>query len=269
MAQAAREWLDRLAERQPSIARAAELGAYEHDLGAAVWTEEAQRVLKDASTLFVCASSDSESLKLGFAASRVLAGATVVVKLTIENAGFATLLEAGEPSEQIRLFSVIDETCSAEMIIDGFTETLARALHNVYLTQGTPSEASVPWEGLRETYREASRAQARHIRFKLQKAGCGVRPLTDWDRPPLELGADEVEELAEIEHERWSQERKDQGWAMGDVRSDEAKRHPLIDVPWEQLPEEDAEHDRAFIRELPRLLAAAGYEGYRTGPPER
>jgi TrkA-N domain len=263
----ARPWLDRLTDRHPSVARAAHLKSYEHDLRAVTRVDEARRALDGATTAFVCAPTDIESLELGFAASRALTGAErVVVRLLIENAGFVELLGAEGGSDALHLFSVVDRACSVEMVTDGLNESLARAIHGVYLRQNTGSDASVPWEDLADTFRRSSRAQAHDIRAKLRELGCGIRPLTDWDTRLVDLNAAEVDKLAELEHARWSREQKEQGIVWGPCTDLDAEppTNQWIDVAWNDLPAEVADYDRAFVRELPALLASAGYELYRT-----
>jgi hypothetical protein len=266
----ARAWLEQLADRHPSVARAARLESYEYDLRAVAHSGAASSALGDATAVFVCAPSDTRSLELGFAISRVLSGGqTVVVRLLIENAGFVELLEPQRGSGSIQLFSVIDRACSVEMVTDGLNEALARALHAVYLRQsaGASDEESgrpmVPFEQLDETFKGANRAQARDLASKLHDIGCRIRPLTDWDAPLLELEPDEVETLAELEHERWNIERKENGWLPG-AQTDRARRiNRWIDVPWNDLADEIARYDRAFVEALPSAVAAAGYEIYR------
>ncbi len=262
-------WVRRLADRHPAVSHAARLSSYEHDLRSGARVDEARRALERATAVFVCAPTDTESLELGFAASRaVTSETTVVVRLLIENAGFVQLLEGEPGGGSLRLFSIVDRTCSIEMVTDGLNETLARGLHSVYLDQEAEGPAAVAWDQLEDSFKEANRAQARDVRNKLRSLGCRIRPLTDWDSPLLRLADDEVESLAEEEHRRWSRERKRQGWTQGSARDDQRRIHPLIDVPWQELKENhpgDADYDRDFVRNLPKVFAAAGYEMYRKG----
>jgi hypothetical protein len=198
---------------------------------------------------------------------------SVVVRLLVESGAFVELLNHTEDGEAIRLFSVIGETCSAQMITRGLRETLAAALHAIYVEQSGGSTSSdvgrpvEPWHALEEKFKASSRAQAAEIGRKLSELGCRIRALEDWDATLLELSDDEVDRLAAIEHERWNAERKAAGWVAGPETDREASPpvNKWIDVPYDELPDEIAEYDRAFVRELPRALAAAGYEMYRAG----
>jgi hypothetical protein len=37
------------------------------------------------------------------------------------------------------------------------------------------------------------------------------------------------------------------------------RHHPFIDLPFEQLPEDNKEKDRAHVRAIPQVLARAGF----------
>jgi voltage-gated potassium channel Kch len=260
----AQDWCDRLAEHYPSVTLAAELNPYANDLRASARRAYAKKTLSDATAVFICAPSDTESLELGFAASRVVSKqTTVVVRLLLENAGFVELLESERGPGSIRLFSVVDRTCSIEMVEHGFTETLARVLHAVYRHQSTDSDGSVPWAKLPDRYKSSNRAQARHVRKKLESVNCEIQPRTEWDSPLMEFNVDEVERLAELEHERWEQERLAEGWRFG-MPTDRKSNISEWLVPWKKLPDHIKEIDREFVRDLPKALAAAGYEIERT-----
>src|SRR3990172_861127 len=89
-------------------------------------------------------------------------------------------------------------------------EILARAIHREYVRfqeslGETPQTNSsmVPWEALPEALKESNRQQADHVGHKLRVVGCGVRSLTDWLGPLLRFDKEEVEALAEMEHDRW------------------------------------------------------------------
>ena len=77
--------------------------------------------------------------------------------------------------------------------------------------------------------------------------------------PPFRFTDDEVEELARIEHERWTSDLVGDGWQRGTVKDAAKKEHPLL-VPWSELTEEDRDKDRDAVRSLPRMLLRAGFE---------
>jgi hypothetical protein len=83
---------------------------------------------------------------------------------------------------------------------------------------------------------------------------------------------EEVEWLARVEHERWVAQRELSGWQFHAVRDDAKKLHPDM-IPYAELAEERKELDRAAVRDLPALLAQAGFALRRlaevsvSGPP--
>jgi hypothetical protein len=263
-------WVERLLDRHPSVGAAADVIAFEPDLRATAHQRSSQKAFRNVSAVFVCAETDTDGLELGFAVARILEGdGTVVVRLLIESGAFVELLDHKEEGSSMKLFSVIGETCSAAMITHGLRETLAAALHAVYLDQsdGTSNDGRPlePWHELDDRFKRSNRAQAREFGERLRQSGCRIRALEDWNATLLELSPDEIDRLAKLEHERWNAERKEAGWVWG-PETDRGANPPVskwIDVPFEDLPEEIADYDRVFVRELPRALAAAGYEMYR------
>jgi hypothetical protein len=164
----------------------------------------------------------------------------------------------------MHLLGVIEETFTPELLRDHVTETVARTLHEEYLRESRRSARSrddspyqVSWEHLPETAREESRAHARDIGAKLGAIGRRVLSVDDAAGDVPSLSADEVELLAELEHERWMRSRTAAGWTLG-PRDDERRRHPDL-IPWAELGESRRDIDRAFARALPELLARAGF----------
>jgi RyR domain-containing protein len=72
--------------------------------------------------------------------------------------------------------------------------------------------------------------------------------------------------LARLEHERWMRERRAHGFFHARHRL--GRGHPDL-VPWEQLSDEAREKTMQSIRDLPRLLARAGFEILRLGSAPR
>ena len=116
-----------------------------------------------------------------------------------------------------------------------------------------------PWEELPESLKESNRDQAAHIGTKLAAVGRGVVPLADWDADRnTGFSHDEIELLAEMEHERWVEQRRLDGWTPG-PKDIVAKHTPYL-VPWSALGEEVKEWDRQAVRGIPSFLARAGYQ---------
>lgn len=125
-------------------------------------------------------------------------------------------------------------------------------------------ENMADWESLKEVYKEDNRAQIRYLgeRFEKYNVGIGIRPIIEGATDTvMDLYGPILEVLAEAEHERWMQNKKENGWILGE-RDNELKHHPDM-IPYQDLDELIKDYDRAAIRNIPSYLAEIGYELYR------
>jgi hypothetical protein len=87
--------------------------------------------------------------------------------------------------------------------------------------------------------------------------------LTDWDAEKLVFSEDdpqdEVSLMARMEHDSWCQRKMEQGWRYGPEKDPARKTNPSL-ISWDELPEVEKEKNKAYIRDLPRLLARAGFQ---------
>lgn len=67
-----------------------------------------------------------------------------------------------------------------------------------------------------------------------------------------------IEKMAENVHEVWAQNRLRQGWTYGPVRDDVNRKHPCL-VPYNRLPEEEKDYDRATSQETLKFIIASGF----------
>jgi hypothetical protein len=142
-------------------------------------------------------------------------------------------------------------------------ESIAQAIHERWRTEQLSAGKPAPsWEQLDESRKESSRDQARDIAAKLHLVGCDIAPLREPTAQDFDFTGQEVETLAAAEHVRWVRERIANGWTAGD-KDVTRKTTPYL-VPFEDLPADIAEYDRIFVREIPRLLSAAGLQVIRT-----
>jgi hypothetical protein len=178
-----------------------------------------------------------------------------------------------EVSGKVRLYPVFSHGCDARLIAYDLTERLARGIHAEYLrglaqssTGPVQSTGSLPWQELSEDLRAANRAQVHDLAAKMFTVGCVVAPRRG-------LGGDvmsdeQVDKLAELEHDRWCAERRGQHWTYGPVRDDDKKLHPDL-VEWENLRDDSRDKSRRAIRRLPDILGEAGFEIVDLGPGRR
>jgi TrkA-N domain/RyR domain len=224
----------------------------------------------------VCLGEDGASLRATLLSRRVLPEECPVIVCTIGRSSVAYLLNqsASGMLANVEGFSLLDRVCRPEVLLNGRRETLAQAIHADYARRRREQGASpddpalAVWEVLPEALRASNRAQAADLGNKLRTVGCELVPATDWDPPPLPFTEAEVEHLADLEHQRWEAERRQDGWHLAPVRDPVRKLSPYL-VPWEDLPEEIKDLDRDAIRALPTFLARAGFAIVRRTPPPR
>jgi hypothetical protein len=170
-------------------------------------------------------------------------------------------LEEAEPT--VRIVSLPDVACTAELVTGGLVERLARGIHEAYRVRQRDVAASTDpslaaWDDLPETLRDSNRHQAAHYAEKLRGIGCDVVNLDGPGAPTFEFEPDELELLACLEHERWLAERQRDGWRLGPDRDPVARTSPYL-VDWDALSEEVRDLDRHAVHEMPELLRRAGY----------
>jgi hypothetical protein len=242
----------------------------------------------DVAHIYICLDDDISAVAAGLTLYHRLGDCKVpIVVRLVRESGLATLLrgEARTGFENLHALGILDQTCTPELLLTSTVERLARALHEEWLHHAAPdSPYRRPWQELTEAQRELTRGQADSIGKKLWLVGCDLRPLVDWNAEFFAFDRQEVELLAEMEHDRWMIDRIDEGWRWAPETDRETKRHRDL-LPWRQLsdsdkahrygakrlkavgpgvvPEQEKQKDRDAINSLPSLLAKIGYEIYR------
>lgn len=152
------------------------------------------------------------------------------------------------------------ETRSASVLV----ERLARAIHEDYVrrrkadpTSAGDDPAMRDWGELDESLKDSNRDQALDIERKLEAIGCKAVPRAEAAGSLSEFTDDDIEKLARLEHLRWAEQRRREGWRAGPEREPAARRTPYL-VPWGELPETVRDLDRDAVRAIPRLLAQSG-----------
>jgi hypothetical protein len=149
-----------------------------------------------------------------------------------------------------------------EVILNGFTEALAKAIHENYLknmiANGNGNHPSaVPWEELPEELKESNRLQAQDIATKLTQEGYDY-DTGDTPFPSVEEFSDDtVLRLAKQEHQRWRHEKERAIKETGK----EIRTHLLVD--WDELEEAEQEKDIQAIRNIIPLLKTIGLRVYK------
>jgi hypothetical protein len=223
-------------------------------------------------TVFVCLDDFEESLRAGLDMARpttngrgrvvicVPGSSDLVATLAATRGG---LLDDG--TGRLSVFGVLQEACMSAIKADDFAEQLARSIHEAYVAHAkergeteavNPSMA--PWNKLSEDLRRSNLAQAADIGVKMEAIDATVVPESE-GAPEFRFTSQEIELLAQMEHERWVRDRISQGWKFGEVRDPAHKIHPDL-RDWSYLSDGAREKDRDAIRELPAILRDAGFQ---------
>ncbi len=236
----------------------------------------------DLTSVYVCVDDDSRGLSAGLILHKCLKSETVPIIVRTDRAGgLATLLRTedgtGWEYPNLHSFALLDRTCRSENLIEGIIERLARAIQEEYQRQqresGNAQEddpAMRDWENLPEVYKESNRDQAAHTGIKLDAAGCELESVSGWKAEEFSFTPTQIELLAKMEHERWVTERKRDDWQFAHGSKDGRRKTSPYLVPWDDdeaktanlpvLPEVIKDIDRNFVRAMPSVLAAAGYQ---------
>lgn len=168
----------------------------------------------------------------------------------------------GEHAGRFHLFSLVRGSSGFLSEVD---DARARQFHEAYCRRDdqqcqrdpscTRAVFNRPWNQLEETVRNANRMTADHFEVKMRAIGCRLVPRGTTE--PAQLGADELELLARMDHDRWWADRALDGWRQGEPRDNSRKIHPNM-VPYDALPEAIRELDRQSVLQALDILEREG-----------
>lgn len=170
---------------------------------------------------------------------------------------------------------------SFEQLMGGMVDQYARIAHEKYRSQRirdafefgiSPDEIRriqaedrmADWGDLKELYKENKRSQIRFLgeRFEGFNTGIGLRPILPGAADTIaELYGPILEQLSQLEHQRWMRDKLSNGWSLGKL-DPELRHHPDI-IPYEELDESVKDYIRVSVRNIPDYLKEIGYELYR------
>ena len=269
--------------RHPSLEQSVALTAVEMPLDAPVVASFAVFEGGQATLVYVSASDDAAAVEvaLGLKTAAQESDSRIVV-CAARSGGLSSVLsgpahsgDVDDPSAlaTITVLTLGPETCTSDLVRNGRSEQLARAVHDDYVTRrranGDLAEedpALAPWENLLPDFKNSSRDQANNIYAKLREVGCDLEPSYTLEPSSFEFTAGEIERLSKMEHGRWMAERTKAGWTLGPTRDPLRKQSPDL-VPWDELTEESREKDREAIRRIPTLARLAGLDVHRSARP--
>ncbi len=179
--------------------------------------------------------------------------------------------QAALPSpEQLELHvnaEIFQRIVVRDVIFRAARKRIAEAIHEKYRINNQKKKpkddlAMLPWNKLPSDLKDSNLEQADHIPQKLQLIKCDFIPVTGREIELFKFKESEIELLAELEHERFMEEKKRQGWVQGEKRDNNKKIRTDL-IPWNELEEEIKDLDRDAVKAIPELLAQAGLEIYR------
>ncbi len=221
------------------------------------------------SLVVVCIDPTEDSLSAAIyvhAAVRRLVqwNAPIFVRMDTTDGGIGLLT----PAQQARRFDemIVPFGTTYELsdvaLLEGLLERSAQRIHDGY--QGSRKhgrgasgkqewrDSDIAWAQLPETYRQANRRAADHIKAKLASAGFYVPPGLSLDvAPGIDIGTHReiAERLAGLEHDSWRADRHIDGWVQGRTRDNRRKIHTNL-VSYEELDEPTKDYDRDQIKLL-------------------
>lgn len=218
------------------------------------------------SLVAVVLDDESTALATALYLHRTIDDPTVpVVVRTRGDAGLSASVgvddEAGDPRfPGLRLFPMLDRTCSPALVDGGVREQLARALYEDHLVRAAARGVADPaWSELTDDEREAAREAADGLIDALEANGFELQPLRHWGEPTVAFSPEETRRLAERDHDRWRARRGSDGWRYGTVRDARRKVTPQL-VPWDELKPEWHEYNLTRVQAIPTILARTGFE---------
>jgi hypothetical protein len=216
------------------------------------------------SRAYVTAYDDAHGLETALKLRREFdaLNANVPLVLALSGAEGVASLVTSSSVPDMEVFPTLQQTCNADFAEGGSFETMARAVHARYGDIQAGKSKPRAWSELSESFKESNRSQARHIAVKLNEIRCQIVPLRDWGAIDFTFTDEEIEKLAEMEHERWWDERRADGWSWGEERDEKLKKSPYM-VEWKELRPDIADLDREFVRAIPALLASVGLQVVR------
>jgi len=233
--------------------------------------------------VYVCHASDGASLRVALTATSLWHGGPGSLVLLLDGLAGLTGAFGTEASRvldnldgRLRTVTTRDLLADVERVEarahDDMYERIARSVHHVYLRNQLERgvawgevPAMVRWEDLPDALRASNRGWVVGLPARLARMGATIAPRDG--APEVVFEGAELDRLAEAEHELWESVRVAQGWRGGPVRDDDARVHPMIGVPWSELPESNREKDRDVVRLLPEILAEFGLEVVRYDAP--
>lgn len=224
---------------------------------------------------YICRDDDVEGLSAGAMLQSMLRGSDLGVApiyVRLREADTLAEVSSGEHGlGRLTPFGDLDDIVEAIEFLSMTPDHAARAFSAAYRASLPAAEREDPanrsaraWDDLDETFRQATRDAVAHIPAKMASAAVDPGLWVGVSGPPplpaevrLFASPAELEAMAELEHERWSAQRRMDGWRFGRIaKKDELRRlHPSL-KPYDRLDDPTKEYDRVIVRETQAICWA-------------
>lgn len=158
--------------------------------------------------------------------------------------------------------SSVELTPIEKELVQMVAERSHQAWYNARRLEGVTFEDNPlmePWSDLTAEERVSSLDSAEQA-VKAAKAKFGT--LDEFASGRAELNpAAVVDAIAENAHEVWARQRMDAGWTYGEVRDNDAKKHPML-IPYSEVPEKEKEYDKDYGRHVVSSLQTLSRRHY-------
>ena len=154
-----------------------------------------------------------------------------------------------------------------DVIINEPLGLLAKQIHQNYVTdmtaKGLMRSNVKPWDKLSYHFKLSNLNLARSYADKMALLGYVIE-LKTMGKPAIKkFTKEQVDLLAEEEHERWIKEKIADGWVYNAVKNDRKKHHDCL-VEWDKLTKEQKKWDVKTVEEMIPLLDNIGFGVYKT-----
>jgi hypothetical protein len=170
----------------------------------------------------------------------------------------------GANAGYVRFFGDYSALASYARFSEAGRFRLPRSIHERYcearMAEGelpVDNPSLKPWHAIDEDMRQSNRERADHVIYLLGRLGYSIDEARNEAASPISFNNDVLEQLARLEHMRWTAERRLAWWSFGAIRDNALRRHPLL-VPYDALEEDEKEKDRQTVRDIPEVLRRAG-----------
>ncbi len=236
---------ERLHSEYPYISKICDFEFIEQSsFGPHVFAGDVGERLPSITQHIICRDNDEENLNIALMLrtallDRKFSNAPILVRMQ-QSSGLAQLLESntGDPEipDGLYPFGMLDQVLHADNILTDNLDELARSIHAGYLESQADEDprrhlAAQDWNELPQWDRKQNLTKADHLEIRLRSIRyrmTGQRLLT-----PV-LSEREATVLTLMDHNRWLNERINDGWQYGKERLEEAKINPHL-VQWDEL----------------------------------